>query len=173
MFCSAKCRAVVAWKGQEDMTMMLADAEPAVLARLFKEAYVAADCERTIIDRMHRDENRQTIFDFDFSKMNTEQKAERQLKCLFGLKTDKMLAESPFFAHYLMGVASLNAIGMSFTYVHCRKQNGEDAMTIGLFGALLNHSCDPNIHRVTLEDKIVFYVAKPIKSGEQLFICYK
>ncbi|KAG4078961.1 hypothetical protein HA402_010913 [Bradysia odoriphaga] len=41
------------------------------------------------------------------------------------------------------------------------------------FGGLLNHSCDPNIFWVSANEKFVFIVAKPIRAGEQLFICYR
>lgn len=41
------------------------------------------------------------------------------------------------------------------------------------FGGLLNHSCDPNIFWISANGKFVFIVAKPIRAGEQLFICYR
>ncbi|KAG5681487.1 hypothetical protein PVAND_010917 [Polypedilum vanderplanki] len=40
------------------------------------------------------------------------------------------------------------------------------------FRALLNHSCVPNIDLVSINNTIVFYVKKPIKANEQLFIAY-
>jgi hypothetical protein len=50
------------------------------------------------------------------------------------------------------------------------------AKTIGSglcpFASLFNHSCDSNVKRVTVDNKIVFVVGKPIKIGEQLFISY-
>jgi hypothetical protein len=57
--------------------------------------------------------------------------------------------------------------------------NNEDQNTyklygggIGLFSSLFSHSCIPNISRVTFDNKIVFFVNRPIKAGEQLFIFY-
>jgi SET domain len=41
-----------------------------------------------------------------------------------------------------------------------------------IFGSLFNHSCAPNIDRMIVENKFVFIVRRPIKEGEQLFICY-
>lgn len=41
-----------------------------------------------------------------------------------------------------------------------------------LFGSLLNHSCDPNVRQVTVDDKIAFVISKPVAAGEQLFIKY-
>lgn len=40
------------------------------------------------------------------------------------------------------------------------------------FASMFNHNCDPNVNRVTLNNQLVFYVARPIKAGEQLFISY-
>lgn len=40
------------------------------------------------------------------------------------------------------------------------------------FGSLMNHSCFPNIDRVFVDNKFVFYVRRPIKKGQQLFTCY-
>lgn len=60
---------------------------------------------------------------------------------------------------------------------HRQEKNGTwspDSMGSGVcpFGALFNHHCDSNIGRVTVDNKIVFYVERPIKKGEQLFISY-
>lgn len=50
------------------------------------------------------------------------------------------------------------------------------AKTIGTglcpFASLFNHSCDPNIRKVTFDNKIVFIVGRPVKAGDQLFISY-
>jgi len=40
------------------------------------------------------------------------------------------------------------------------------------FGSLFNHSCAPNIDRIVIDNKFVFFVRRPIKEGEQLFISY-
>jgi len=41
-----------------------------------------------------------------------------------------------------------------------------------MFGSLLNHSCDPNLHVVYLDSKYVYVVINPINKGEQLFVQY-
>lgn len=50
------------------------------------------------------------------------------------------------------------------------------AQTIGSglcpFASLFNHSCDANVKRVTVDNKIAFVVGQPIAAGEQLFISY-
>ena len=40
------------------------------------------------------------------------------------------------------------------------------------FASLFNHSCDSNVKRFTVDNKLVFVIARPIKAGEQLFISY-
>ena len=40
------------------------------------------------------------------------------------------------------------------------------------FGSLLNHSCSPNVDRVFVDNKFVFFVRRPIQKGQQLFTCY-
>jgi SET domain len=43
---------------------------------------------------------------------------------------------------------------------------------IFLFASLFNHSCMPNIERVSFDNKLVFIANQPIKAGEQIFITY-
>lgn len=40
------------------------------------------------------------------------------------------------------------------------------------FGSLLNHSCTPNVDRIFVDNKFVFFVRRPIYKGQQLFISY-
>lgn len=40
------------------------------------------------------------------------------------------------------------------------------------FASLFNHSCDANIKRTCIDNKIAFVVAKPVAAGEQLFLSY-
>ncbi|KAG4075534.1 hypothetical protein HA402_003359 [Bradysia odoriphaga] len=41
-----------------------------------------------------------------------------------------------------------------------------------LFGSLINHSCTPNVDRIFVGNKFVFFVRRPIQSGQQLFVSY-
>lgn len=40
------------------------------------------------------------------------------------------------------------------------------------FASLFNHSCDANVKRTCVDNKIAFVVAKPVLAGEQLFLSY-
>lgn len=41
-----------------------------------------------------------------------------------------------------------------------------------LFGSLMNHSCSPNVDRIFVDNKFVFFVRRPIYKKQQLFISY-
>lgn len=75
--------------------------------------------------------------------------------------------------HRQLRVLNTNLLEMG---EHFRESDGWYAKTIGsglcLFASLFNHSCDPNISRVTFDNKIAFIVARPVKAGDQLFISY-
>lgn len=45
----------------------------------------------------------------------------------------------------------------------------------GIFplASLFNHSCAPNITRVTVDNKLVFVAMRPIVKNQQLFVCYR
>ena len=40
------------------------------------------------------------------------------------------------------------------------------------FGFLFNHSCDPNVEFLSIDDKTVIVVINPVRKGDQLFVCY-
>lgn len=41
------------------------------------------------------------------------------------------------------------------------------------FASLINHSCSPNIERISIGKKTAFVCIRPIHKNEQLFICYR
>ena len=47
-----------------------------------------------------------------------------------------------------------------------------DAIYIGLFRSLINHSCLPNVTFVSIDNKVVTVIKIPVKAGEQLLNCY-
>lgn len=62
---------------------------------------------------------------------------------------------------------------------HCLVEGNEPYWCVKPFGSglcpfasLFNHSCDANIKRTCLNNKIVFVAAKPIEAGSQLFLSY-
>jgi SET domain-containing protein len=61
------------------------------------------------------------------------------------------------------------AIGIFYTLNTKPSSNHAQALC---FGGLLNHSCIPNVEVVSVDDKVAYYVVRPIKAGEQLFVSY-
>lgn len=61
-------------------------------------------------------------------------------------------------------------------YSYTANSKGMHKMKIGsglfIFGSLFNHSCAPNIERILVDNKLVFFARRPIKEGQQLFISY-
>lgn len=41
------------------------------------------------------------------------------------------------------------------------------------FASYFNHSCNPNVARITVDGQLVFIVIKPIDKNHQLFVCYR
>lgn len=41
------------------------------------------------------------------------------------------------------------------------------------FASFFNHSCAPNIARITVDGQLIFIVVRPIEINHQLFVCYR
>lgn len=41
------------------------------------------------------------------------------------------------------------------------------------FASYFNHSCAPNVYRITHNGSLVFFVTRPIEKNQQLFVCYR
>lgn len=84
------------------------------------------------------------------------------------------------FMERFVGISKLNAIGME--HFGFDAENPRDSLDlfalrfsgrgILLFGSLFNHSCDHNIHRMAVGNKVVFIANRPISEGKQLFVSY-
>lgn len=97
----------------------------------------------------------------------------------------RSLETSRFFAHLILHhiyVISINGVG-SLSLLHGAYKNelGTDeyslsgivyARGIYLNSSKLNHSCQPNIARIFMGNKLIGKVIRPIKQGEQLFVTY-
>lgn len=70
------------------------------------------------------------------------------------------------FSARLMQIRNINA--WSYQY-----QDQFEGSGILPFCSLLNHSCDPNVQPVTIDNKFACVVIKPIEKEEQIFINYK
>jgi len=84
-----------------------------------------------------------------------------------------MFPESSEFKELFIRINSIYATN-AMTFLRCT--GPDDFMLTGssvcVFGSLFSHSCNQNIDRVALDNKMVYYVNRPIKAGEQIFIDY-
>jgi SET domain len=125
---------------------------------------------------------RKTIFDFDFSTDDKKLREIYKTECFLGLNTHDSDDVTPstgdieefIISGYHLGLKNLflrkNTRLMTYLEFPWKLQ-GEGYGT-SLFVSLLNHSCDPNATIIMVNNKQVVYTLKPVKEGEQLFICY-
>lgn len=81
------------------------------------------------------------------------------------------------FFHNQLRIHNTNQLELGeHTLVNSSGENYWFVKTIGSglcpFASLFNHSCDANIKRTCIDNKIAFVVANPIAAGEQLFLSY-
>jgi hypothetical protein len=133
------------------------------------------------INRTCLNDLKKTIFDYDLSNPKDPVYHKNIALCFLSLSSQKDYSAnddscniykkyvSKKTANHLLSLMPLNLIeefyaGEQFTKV--------DSESISLFKSLINHSCCPNVFFIHIENKIVGFVVKPIKAGEQLFRCY-
>ncbi|KAL7037594.1 hypothetical protein ACKWTF_009293 [Chironomus riparius] len=123
-----------------------------------------------------------TIFDFDLSNSEDPEYEKNLAMCFLSLSSKKQHVVnddscsifkyvSNKTANHLLSLFPLNAVE-DFSSSGRTEININDNRKISLFRSLINHSCLPNVFFVTIQNKIVGFVVKPIKAGEQLFRCY-
>lgn len=141
-----------------------------------------------------------SVYDFDFSKINEKEKPKIFLAVMFcsphrdNISTEDLNFLRIFKSHpYLIDLWSrhdkfINDFMTRFIdiygrYFHgisgwSRKEGDEEfSQMIGTgfyaFASLINHSCYPNVNRIYMDGKVFIIVARPIRSGEQIFDCYR
>lgn len=134
-----------------------------------------------------------TVFDFDLNSRSDLKK--KLLQCIFSLSTSETASftakseienldllfsahsknQRIFLDHFIahsMNVCSNNQFNLRI-FDEIRDTFVGIGNCLLPFASLINHSCDPNIFWIPLDMKFVFIVAKPVKAGEQLFLCYR
>lgn len=144
--------------------------------------------------------NPKTIFDFDFSKGESEKdklaallslcKSPKKfvltnhIEVLKNLESFKKIWDEhheiietilqticQIADHNFHGYFNAN-LNLSYGYTQDELQQivGTSA---NLFSSLVNHSCAPNVARICVDGKIAVVVCRSIPEGEQIFDCYK
>jgi SET domain len=132
-----------------------------------------------------------TIFDFDLSEATSEEKEKILLQSIGSLQRNSVPEEmnSMLSRHIdLMKSITKNKKQQDFLGDFMRKQfeiiitnsfgltsyqNGDVGSGIFALSSYFNHSCAPNITRVTIDNKLAFVVARPVSKNQQLFVCYR
>lgn len=124
-----------------------------------------------------------TVFDFNFKNISIHEKARIELMCLFGLAKKPFEAMNSSFdpssnSNETIALVGTSAFLNNFTQLIYMKLNPNDSDIVdegketSLFGSLFNHSCDPNVQAIFVDNKKVYYATRNIKANEQLFVSY-
>lgn len=148
---------------------------------------------------VQENDNQTSVYDFDFSDPSDPNVDKMHFASMYSLSRNinKASSDSPEMLlkdHPLVleawrthgdfittFVRRVLLIGDSNFHGICgwsiKKYENQFPQMIGIgcypFISLVNHSCAPNVNRIYVEDKMLLLVERPIKSGEQLFDCYK
>lgn len=146
--------------------------------------------------------SRKTIFDFDLNDPTDSHYKRNLLMTMISLTTiqivkkeiityierhpaldlftdggEKQIAKD--FLLHAYRILTVNSFGIEWVIPAQPKDSNKDAINtmlagdgLCLFGSLMNHSCCPNVDRLVVDNKFVFYVRRPINKGQQLFTCY-
>jgi hypothetical protein len=133
------------------------------------------------------EEPQQTVFDFNPQSSESE-RSKHLWKCVFSLVGNSTVKVDTSFFKLLVGGYKKKEIEFLENFVTHMMQvcvanqftfesfDGKQKIfgnCLLPFASLFNHSCDPNVIWIVSGMKFVFFVAKPIENGEQLFISYR
>jgi hypothetical protein len=129
-----------------------------------------------------------SVFDFDFGNSSDTNLAWNRLRIINSLipsSPSKIpvlrflspnLVSGPFIKRFML-INHLNGWGLSDKDEIIGTKNQGDpsssTLTVGMFGPLLSHSCVPNTLLTSFGTKQVYFVVKPIRKNEQVFISYR
>lgn len=132
-----------------------------------------------------------TVFDFDLSKGDKSLIDRHLLQAVNSLQRNPIPKNlQPVMEDHvkLMKSITKNPKHQKFLDEFMRKQmeilitntfgmTDSDGEIIGSgtfpLSSLLNHSCAPNVMRVTVDEKLVFVTSRPVEKNQQLFVCYR
>jgi hypothetical protein len=186
MFCSIKCREEIYRKFKDKNFECLISED---LCRLFEKYlynYEDAFGGRESLIKFIKENNltkwKKTVFDYDFGDRNASDynlKALKSIlsyyapldykankKCNWEEEVEKVTKGNAVLKDFLehMGVVWGTSV-MSII----NSEYGSQQYRFHMFSPLINYSCFPNINRVITDARIILYVTRPIKPGEQLF----
>lgn len=164
------------------------------LHSLLKAVKISDNCED--LERMYTDGVSTTVFDYDWRLLKSSKIELNLLKCAASLKKQetsnspaskqtreyiKILCDRIKKTNQLKESAETlcRVITSQFKITVCNSIclnliSGEQHGTgVFPFVSLINHSCDQNVHIVSVDNCASVVVTQPIKDGEQLFYGYQ
>lgn len=190
MFCSKKCSESVVHR-YECNALREESFDKLLLQRMFYQAIEITGSLEELQKLMNRQQSSKTIMDFDFSDpkdpMNgknrilaTTSLAEREpwsaeAYAKYESVTQQLETESEdernFLRNYLVRCLKSMTVNFFHFFWSPNQLQGQGFALCSL-AAYFAHSCDPNVHKIDVDNKFVFVVKKPIKAEEQLFMNY-
>lgn len=182
MFCSTTCREKI-YEKIEDMTCLLKIGNDYAHEKIYADIVEKFGGREKLLEFLKQnDVNKlnKSVFDYDWNALD-EAEYNRNLAICFLSFTDSFAlqpkmkkwsyVEPPQHLakgnQYILDLIK-HACGLMSLNSKCIRYGA-----LGLaFGNLFNHSCLSNVQRVQIENKVAFYVSKPVKAGEQLFESY-
>lgn len=155
---------------------------------------------RKIVD--NKELQSKTVFDFDWCKQKNESDKRLDKFISFNALqvgpdsfehdwidshpvldtlSDEQKCIAKMFLRRVSRILSVNCYALDWITPELESSNSHanacsQRMKIGsglfILGSLFNHSCAPNIDRILVDNKFVFFVRRPIMAGDQLFISY-
>ncbi|XP_070496115.1 N-lysine methyltransferase SMYD2-like [Chironomus tepperi] len=177
MFCSPECREIIYSKCLNMETFMCDNVK--ILAFIM-DGFNGKEKFEDFSNNNDIKKLNKTIFDYDFSDAEDPENKEKLTKSFLSLKSinefkvrNFCLSQNHLSDHtrnHILGIRSINEQRTHF-------YNGDQTVinsgnSISTFVSLLNHSCIPNVHSFSVDNKVSVIVLKPVKAGEQLFRSY-
>jgi hypothetical protein len=137
-------------------------------------------------------QTQKTIFDFDLSTQNDD---ERDIIFLLAINSSLQRNSMPKELNelmerhcvFMMSIMEANEEHKQFLSDFMKQQmeilitntfglvENEKEIGSGIFpfASFFNHSCAPNVARITVDGQLIFIVLRPIEKNRQLFVCYR
>lgn len=197
MYCSIECREKIYKAYGDDLESMLVYAQMFIDGdRMIKDIEAAFGGHNKLLKFLTGNDFSQlkkTIFDFKWDDKEHPKFKENLFKCFLSLGLNEF--RPPFILFPLFPPPSINftkgraeIIDLAqniFQIVNSRTNfieyhdykfaesvcpdNVNDGLAISVLSNSFKHSCMPNIQPITVENKNVMVVVKPVKAGEQLY----
>lgn len=193
MFCSTECKnSTIHGRECEPGGRRMDTLEEYMLQRMFYQAVECAGSIDELKTLVSSATEHKTILDFDFRHSTDEVNKKKIILAVSGLDkrdptstdahsryqkiidrlTTETAATDDFLENYL--VRCLQSLTVNFFHFFWSAANDADpkGFLLCALSAFFSHSCDPNVEKVDLDNKLAFVAKRPISAGEQLNMCY-